>query len=204
MMNIRIILCSLALTCTLTAAAQSDTPSDTLPLTLSVRVEKAWYQGDSIPCITTPTLYKYPPVTFKNKRALNRYNRLVRNVKRTLPIAKLVKQTIVETYEYLETLPDEKARDRHIKAVEKGIWQQYKPVMKKLSYSQGKLLIKLIDRECNQSSFEMVKAFMGPFKANSYQAFAWLFGASLKKEYDPLDDDRFTERIVRMVESGQL
>ena len=76
--------------------------------------------------------------------------------------------------------------------------------MKKLTYSQGKLLIKLVDRECNQNSYEIVKAFFGPFKAGFYQAFAAIFGASLKKNYDPEADDKLTERVVRMVEIGAL
>lgn len=206
-MPVRIFLLLMCLMAIWTPLHAQDTPDDddnAPPVPLSVQMGKVYYKGDSIPSFTTPTLYKYPPMEFKNQRQQNRYNRLVKNVKQTLPMAKLVKTTMIETYEYLETLPTKEARERHIKAVEKGLWQQYRPTMKKLSYSQGKLLIKLIDRECNQSSFEMVKAFMGSFKANSYQAFAWLFGASLKKGYDPDDDDRFTERIVRMVESGQL
>lgn len=69
---------------------------------------------------------------------------------------------------------------------------------------KGKLLIKLVDRQSNQTSYELVKAFMGPFKAGFYQTFASLFGASLKKEYDPLGEDKLTERIVLMVESGQI
>ena len=97
-----------------------------------------------------------------------------------------------------------KEKDAHIRAVEKGIKKQYTPQMKKLTYSQGKLLIKLVDRECNQSSFEIVKAFFGPFKAGFYQTFASIFGASLKKDYDPEADDRLTERVVRMVEAGTL
>lgn len=68
--------------------------------------------------------------------------------------------------------------------VEKGLKDQYTPRMKKLSFAQGKLLIKLIDRQSNSTSYELVKAFMGPFKAGFYQTFAALFGASLKKEYD--------------------
>lgn len=82
--------------------------------------------------------------------------------------------------------------------------EQYTPRMKKLTFSQGKLLIKLVDRECNQSSYQLVKAFMGPFKAGFYQAFAALFGASLKKEYQPDDKDKLTERVVTLVENGQL
>ena len=88
--------------------------------------------------------------------------------------------------------------------VEKGLKDQYTPRMKKLSFAQGKLLIKLIDRQSNSTSYELVKAFMGPFKAGFYQTFAALFGASLKKEYDPQGEDKLTERVVLMVENGQI
>lgn len=162
------------------------------------------YQGDTIPCITLRNIYIYPRLKFKNKRQQKYYWKLVRDVKKTLPLAKEIRNVVIETYEYLETLPDEKSRDKHIKAVEKGLKQQYTPRMKKLTFSQGKLLIKLVNRECNQSSYQLVKAFMGPFKAGFYQTFAALFGASLKKEYDPEDDDKMVERVVTLVENGQL
>ncbi len=168
------------------------------------KVQKELYKGDSVTVIVMPELPVYPPLKFKNKRQYMQYNRLVNNVKKTLPIAKLVNNTMIETYEYLETLPTKKEKDAHIRAVEKGVKKQYTPQMKKLTYSQGKLLIKLIDRECNQNSFEIVKAFLGPFKAGFYQAFAALFGASLKKDYDPEADDKLTERVVRMVEAGAI
>ena len=101
-------------------------------------------------------------------------------------------------------MPDEEARQRHLKYMEKSIKQQYTPRMKKLTFSQGKLLIKLIDRQTNSTGFELVRAFLGPFRAGFYQAFAALFGASLKKQYDPEGEDALTERIVLLVESGQL
>ena len=162
------------------------------------------YQGDTIPSLRMPVLYVFKKLNFKNERQRRAYNRLVRNVKKTLPIAKEVNRAIIETYEYLQTLPDEKARKKHLKLVEKSIKEQYTPVMKKLTFSQGKLLIKLINRETDSSSYELVKAFLGPFKAGFYQAFAALFGASLKKEYHPEDEDALTERIILLVESGQL
>lgn len=168
------------------------------------KAQKEFYKGDSITVIILPEVPVYPPLKFKSKKEYIRYNRLVYNVKRTLPIAKRVKETISETYEYLETLPTKKEKDAHIRAVEKGIKKQYTPEMKKLTYSQGKLLIKLIDRECNQNSYEIVKAFFGPFKAGFYQTFAAVFGASLKKDYDAEADDRLTERVVRLVEIGAL
>lgn len=162
------------------------------------------YEGDTIPCVQLPTVYIFKPLKFKNDKERMEYYRLVRNVKKVYPIAREINRTILETYEYLQTLPNEKARQKHIKRVEKGLKDQYTPRMKKLSFAQGKLLIKLVDRQSNQTSFELVKAFMGPFKAGFYQTFAALFGASLKKQYDPTGDDALTERVILLVESGQL
>ena len=132
------------------------------------------------------------------------YNRLVYNVKKVLPIAKEVNHIIIETGDFLQTLPDKRARDEHMKLVEASIKKQYTPRMKKLTYSQGKLLIKLVYRECNSSSYELIQAFLGPVRAGIWQAFAWAFGASLTKKYDAEGIDRLTERIVLQVEAGQL
>ncbi|MBQ9234044.1 MAG: DUF4294 domain-containing protein [Lachnospiraceae bacterium] len=178
--------------------------SDTLQAGMYVKINNAFYKGDSIPNITLHTFYKISPMVFKNDKAREKYNRMVANIKYVFPIAQLAKQTLIETYDYLQTLPDEKSRKAHIAAVEKGIKEQYTPLVKKMSRSQGKLLVKLINRECGQSSYEMVKAFLGPLKAGFYQVFAGLYGNSLTKKYDPQGEDKFTERIVLMVESGQL
>ena len=151
-----------------------------------------------------PTVYVFKPLTFKNKKEREAYYRLVRNVKKVYPISLEINKIIIETYEYLQTLPNEKARQKHIKAVEKGLKEQYTARMKKLTFAQGKLLIKLVDRQCNQSSYELVKAFMGPFKAGFYQTFASVFGASLKKEYDPEGEDKLTERVVLLVANGLI
>lgn len=162
------------------------------------------YNGDTIPCVQLRTVYIFRPLKFKNEKERLEYYRLVRNVKKVYPISKEINRAIIETYEYLQTLPNEKARQKHIKRVEKGLKEQYTPRMKKLSFTQGKLLIKLVDRQSHQTSYELVKAFMGPFKAGFYQTFAALFGASLKKEYDPLGEDKLTERVVLLIENGQL
>ena len=169
-----------------------------------VRVSKVFDNGDSIQYVEMNNVYVYSPIEFKDERQRKSYNRLVYNVKKVLPIAKEVNRAVLETYEYLQTLPDDKARKEHMKLVEKSLMAEYKPRMKKLTYSQGKLLIKLIYRESHSSGYELVQAFLGPVKAGFYQAFAWAFGASLKKEYDPEGVDRLTERVVLMVEAGQL
>ena len=169
-----------------------------------VKVSKTLVDGDSIQYVEMNNVFVYPANQFKNERQRQAYNRLVYNVKKVLPIAKEVKEIIIETGDYLATLPNEQARKEHLKRVEKGIKEQYTPRMKKLSYSQGKLLIKLVYRECNSSSYELINAFLGPVRAGVYQAFAWIYGASLTKKYDPEKTDRLTERVVRMVEAGQI
>lgn len=162
------------------------------------------YQGEEMWVYLMPELPVYPPMVFKNEAQRTKWNRMIANVKRTLPLAQKVKHIISETYEVLEMLPDKKSKDAHIKAVERDIKAQFTPEMKKLTYSQGKLLIKLVDRECHQSSYQIVQAFLGPTRAAFYQVFAWTFGASLKKDYRPEDDDKMVERIVRQIEVGQL
>lgn len=160
--------------------------------------------GDTIAVVNLREVYIFPQRKFKNKREQAKYNKLVRDVKRTLPYAKMVYETLIETYEYIETLPTEKAKQEHLKRMEKELFAEYKPVLKKLSLSQGKLLIKLIDRECNQSSYNLVKAFLGSFRAGFWNLFAGLFGASLKTEYDPYGKDALTEQVVILVENGLI
>ena len=191
--------------CGLCATAQEKTDDAGSPTFVpTVKVSKVLVGGDSLQYMEFSNVYVYPQLTFSSKRQQQSYMRLVKNVKITLPLAKEVRQILIETAEYLETLPNDKAKEAHIKRVEQSILKEYKPKMKKLTYSQGKLLIKLINRECNSTSYEAIQAFMGPLRAGFWQAFAWAFGASLKKEYDPEGTDRLTERVVLLVEAGQL
>jgi hypothetical protein len=205
----RRVLIVLALAAALHATAQdrrrqAEVDMDSPTFVPTVKVGKVVENGDSIQYMEMNNVYVFPPVTFTSKKQQGAYMRLVKNVKTVLPIAKEARMIMMETADYLETLPDSKARDEHMKRVEKSIMQEYKPRMKKLTYSQGKLLIKLIYRESHSSGYELIQAFLGPVRAGFYQAFAWAFGASLKKEYDPEGVDRLTERVVLMVEAGQL
>lgn len=177
---------------------------DTPTLVPMVKVGKVLHDGDSIQYVELNTLYVYPQPVFADARQRQAYNRLVANIKKVLPIAKEVNAIIIETYEFLQTLPNKKAKDEHMQRVERSIRKEYTPRMKKLTYSQGKLLIKLVYRECNSSSYQLIQAFLGPLRAGFYQAFAALFGASLTKKYDAEGVDKYTERIVRQVEAGQL
>ena len=162
------------------------------------------YHGDTIPWIQLRTVHVFKELKFKKKKDYENYQRLIRDVKKVLPIANEVNAAIIETYEYLQTIPNEKERKRHIKDLEKGIKQQYTPRLKKLTSRQGKLLIRLVDRQSHQTTYELVKAFLGSFRAATYQVFASMFGFSLKKHYDPEGDDALTERVIILVENGQV
>ncbi|MBP3251905.1 MAG: DUF4294 domain-containing protein [Prevotella sp.] len=195
------LIAALSLAGTLQVSAQELGDPTFVPM---VKVGKTLVDGDSIQYMEMSNVYVYPEPTFKNKRQQQAYLRLVKNVKKTLPLAKEVRQMLIETAEYLETLPTKKEKNDHMKRVEAAIVAEYKPKMKKLTFSQGKLLIKLVDRECNSTAYEAMQAFIGPVRSGMWQAFAWMFGASLKKGYDADGVDRLTERVVLMVEAGQL
>ena len=160
--------------------------------------------GETIPQIHLPTVYIYAPLKFKSSREKKKYNRLVYDVKKTLPLATEIRRIIIETYETLQLLPDEKAKKQHIDKLEKELKEVYTPKMKRLTLRQGKLLIKLVDRQCDQDAYHLVKLFMGSFKAAFYQSFAAMFGASLKKTYDPDGEDAIIERVVVLVSMGVL
>ncbi len=160
--------------------------------------------GDTVACMYLVDFIKYSPLRFANKKQRQNYDKLIRDVKKTLPYAKEIAVIIKETYEYMETLPNDKARQNHLEKMEKYLYDQYKPKMSKLTRSQGQMLMKLVDRETNSSSYHIIDAFMGSFKAWSYNLFASLFGNSLKKRFDPYGEDRLTERVCVLVEQGVI
>ena len=190
-------LTGIALIACLGIKAQPPTFRDSIPSFILM-------DNDTVKTMILRDVYVYPAQVFTNTRQEEQYQRLIRDVKKTLPYAKLVYATLIETYEYMMTLPDDKARDAHLKLMEKELFAEYKPILSKLTLTQGKLLIKLIDRECNQSSYNIIRAYLGSFRAGFWNLFAGIFGASLKTEWDPDGKDAAAERIVEMVEMGLL
>ncbi|MDF9830478.1 DUF4294 domain-containing protein [Parabacteroides sp. PF5-6] len=167
--------------------------------------QRATLEGtDTVAVVALREVLVFPEMKFKNEKERIAYTKLVRDVKKTYPYALLIYDTLIETYEYMETLPDDKARQEHLERMEKELFKQYKPELKKLTFSQGKLLLKLINRQCNQSSYNLLKAYLGSFRAGFWNIFAGLFGASLKTTYDPKGEDAKTERVVMLVERGLI
>lgn len=163
-------------------------------------------QGDTILVLYLHEITCFPPLRFKNKKDEDFYWRTVRDVRLTLPYAKLISETLIETYEYLTTFPTEKEREAYLKKIEKDLFEQYKPVLRKFSKRQAKVLIKLVQRETNQSSYDIVKAFLGSFRATFWQGFGKLFGVSLKSDFKPSKDkdDATLDRIATGIEQGWL
>ena len=159
-------------------------------------------EGDTIACMWLTDFIKYSPITFRSTKDQVAYSKLIRDVKKTLPYAKEIAGIITETYEYMETLPNDKVRQQHLNKMEKYLTDKYTPKMKKLTRSQGQLLMKLVDRETHSSSYHIIDAFMGSFKAWSANLFAKLFGNDLKARYNPFGEDRVTERVCVLVEQG--
>ncbi|MDL2277743.1 DUF4294 domain-containing protein [Parabacteroides sp. OttesenSCG-928-G07] len=190
------------LACAIKTQAQNQVPITNI---LPENYHRAIIEGnDTVPVISLREVIVFPEIKFKNKKEEQEYTKLVRDVKRTLPYAQMIYHILIETYEYMETLPDDKARQKHLNKMEDELFKEYKPELKKLTFSQGKLLIKLIDRECNQSSYNILKAYLGSFRAGFWNIFAGLFGASLKSDYDPNGKDWKTEQIVVLVEHGMI
>ena len=169
----------------------------------SARVDE---EGDTVLVINLRGITVFKKWKFKNKKEEEFYRRTVRDVKLTLPYAKLIAETLIETYEYIETFPTQKEREKYLKKMEKSIFEQYKPILKRFSKRQAKVLIKLIQRETHQTSYEIVKAFLGSFRAMFWQGFGKLFGVSLKTEYKPNKnrEDAILERVACAVEEGRL
>ncbi len=178
---------------------------------IQVKAYKGFYRfvdeyGDTVRMTIINDIYVYPPLKFKNKKQEEFYWRTVRDVRKTLPYAKLAFATLCETYEYIQTIPDKKERERHLKRLEKDIFDKYKPVVKNFTKRQGKVLLKLINRETDQTSYHIIKAFLGTFRAGIWQTFGRFFGMNMKLDFKPdkNEEDAIIERVATLIEQGAL
>jgi hypothetical protein len=160
--------------------------------------------GDTIIHKNIQEIVVIPERKFETRRDRRRYNRLVSKVKKVLPYAKLAGD-MLQQYEpvYME-LESEREKKKLMKDLEQQLLDQYKDEMKRMSISEGRILLKLIDREADRTSYTLIKEFRGGFSAFFWQGIARLFGSDLKSEYDPEGEDRVLEEIVTLVEVGYL
>lgn len=161
--------------------------------------------GDTLFISDIQDLYVYPRHSYSVNRSQEQfYWKTVRDVKKTLPLAKTVGQEIARTNRILASMDSDKDRKIYLDEFEKQLIKTYEPTIRNMTKSQGLILIKLIDRECQISSYDLIRIYKGGFSAFLWQGVAKLFSADLKAEYDPGGEDKTLERIVELVEAGQL
>lgn len=173
----------------------------------AVAVTKLTYQivgKDTVFLAYLKDLYVFPPNKFKNKKQEEFYWKTVRDVKRALPYAKIVGSELRRVNTLLMEIPRESERKKYLAKYEKEVFSKYENDLKKLSLNQGRLLLKLIDRECSSTSYDLIKAYRGSVSAFFWQGVARLFGSNLKAEYDASGNDKIVEKVIILVEAGQL
>jgi len=179
--------------------AQEKAKKDTFIVTRTVIVD-----GDTIPNVSIEEVVIFPRLVFKNRYRARKYRKLVRDVKKAYPYAKLAKDKLEVMESEFIKLETEKEKNKYIKTVEKELMSEFGTELKKLTVTQGRILLKLIDRETGNTSYELVKELRGSISAVFWQTIARLFGSDLKAQYDPKGADRLIERVVKMIEVGQI
>ena len=169
------------------------------------RARGFWHQewtvdkGDTIPLV-----HILPVRTYARKPDMRRYQRLIRMVKKVYPLAKQVRIEMDEMERQLLAVEDPKEQQKLTKELQKRLIKQYTPVVLKMTFSEGKVLLKLIDRETEHTAFQIIKEFRGGFVAGFFQAMAKMFGNNLKLDYQPETRDQLIEQIVTYYEMGWL
>ena len=161
-------------------------------------------QNDTFYLARMQDVWVYPKMVFKNKKQERFYWKTVRDVKKTLPFAKELAKEMQVADHQLALLPDEKARRKWWKQHEKYLFQKYESDFRRMTASQGQMLMKLMDRESDRTSYDIIKHYRGKASANFWQFVAKLFKNDLKEEYDADDKDRIVERVINLVEAGML
>jgi Domain of unknown function (DUF4294) len=186
---------------------QQQSPKTTKESTLPIKgimVQTIVFEGETIP------YFKYSPVVctakriFKNKREAAKWDRLKYNVKKVYPYAILAAAKLKEYDRILALLHSEKDKKQFTKLAEKQLKDQFGEELKNLSMTQGRILLKLIDRETGKTTYNIVKDMRGSFSAFMWQSVSLLFNSNLKDEYDPKGEDKAIEQAITLIENGDF
>lgn len=167
-------------------------------------VRAAVYNGDTIPYGTLPTVVCYVPRVFKNKREAVKWERLKYNVKKVYPYAILAAAKLKEYDQLLAKIPDENDRKKYMKLAESQLKDEFGDRLKNLTITQGRILIKLIDRQTGKTSYDIVKEMRGSFSAFMWQSVAVMFSSTLKDDYDAQGEDKAIEEAIKLIENGDF
>jgi len=188
------------------AAGQTDSleqSSDTIQ-GRTYLLQKVERNGELLPEIEIKEVTVYANPRFERKKDFRKYQRLVYNLKKTYPYAVLVRKRLAEVNEAMKHLDTEKERKEYMKKVEKSVFAEYEGDMRNMTITQGRLLIKLIDRETQNTSYVLIKDYRGKLSAAFWQGIARIFGTNLKSEYDPEGEDALIESIIQEIDAGRL
>jgi hypothetical protein len=159
---------------------------------------------DTILIVRHKPIVIMPPFVFTTQRQREKYDKLAYNVKKVWPYAKIIKRVYAQLVDSLSKIDNEEDKKAYIKSQEKILRAQFEDQLVKLSISQGRILIKLVDRETGSTTYEVLKELKGSFSAFIFQGIARLFGSNLKSEYDAIEEDKMIEDIIVRIENGQL
>ncbi len=160
--------------------------------------------GDTVAYLSLPIVRVYASRHFKTNREQRKWNKLIRNVKIAYPYAQIAGRKMNEYEAMLLGISSEREKKKLMKIAEDDLKAQFEKDIRNLTFSQGKILIKLIDRQTGTTSYQIIKDFRGTISALFWQSIARIFTANLKDEYDPLGDDKLIEEIILMIENGDL
>lgn len=160
--------------------------------------------GDTIWLAEIDEVFIFPEKKFTSDLLRRKYSRLIHNIKVVYPWAKLAAKKLEEVNAVMADMETERERKEYMKQVEKELKDEFEDDLKQLTITQGRILIKLVDRETGSTSYELVKELRGSFSAFFWQALAKLFGSNLKSEYDPYGEDKLIEEIIILIDKGQL
>jgi Domain of unknown function (DUF4294) len=139
-----------------------------------------------------------------HRREYRQYEKLVSNIRKVYPYALIVRKKLTEVDEVLKDIPGVRDKKRYLRDVEKDVFTEYQDDIEDMTISQGRLLIKLIDRETQNTSYTLIREYRGKFSATLWQSVARIFGTNLKEEYDPYGEDALIEAIINEIDAGRL
>lgn len=176
-----------------------------------IPVNKINKDADSVTEVSDSTIHFllkpidiFPDKKDMNPRQLREYTLLEMKVKKVYPIAKVAAVKLAEYNRVYATFKTERERRSYVKGVEKELFLEFEDELRKMKVSEGRILIKLLDRETGNSSYEIIKEFKGGLSAFFWQSVAKLFGHDLKAQYDPVMEDRIIEYIIAEIDLGMI
>jgi hypothetical protein len=160
--------------------------------------------GDTLPHALIPQIVVFPTRKFTSNRDFRQYQRLIRNLKIVYPYAVIARVKISEMDAHFRSLDNDLERKAYAKQVEKELRDEFEGQLVELTITQGRLLIKLIDREVGRTSYDIIKEIRGGVSAVFWQAVARIFGSNLKSQFDSASEDKLLNELIILHEHGLL